>query len=78
MDETAKEPVTPAPGKENVQQATAIRFPKSFTPTLTKPQMIFSTPMTQAMEMYNWIAEKPKRQRISPSFDKLMERVMVQ
>lgn len=34
--------------------------------------------MSQAMEMYNWIAEKPKRQRNSVGFDKLLERVMQQ
>ena len=33
--------------------------------------------MSQAMEMYNWIAEKPKRQRNSVGFDRLLERVMM-
>jgi hypothetical protein len=32
--------------------------------------------MTQAMEMYNWIAEKPKRQRNSPLFDKTVDKIM--
>jgi hypothetical protein len=41
--------------KENSPVVT-LKFPKHFTPTLTKPPIIFSTPMTQAMEMYNWIA----------------------
>ena len=54
LDETVKEPVASPPGKENIQQTSMLKFPKSFTPTLTKPPIIFSTPMSQAMEMYNW------------------------
>lgn len=49
---------TPAANnKENAQVSNiqmpsnpvTLKFPKHFTPTLTKPPIIFSTPMTQAM-----------------------------
>jgi hypothetical protein len=80
LDETLKETAATIANNSNKENSpiVTLKFPKHFTPTLTKPPIIFSTPMTQAMEMYNWIAEKPKRQRNSLTFDRLVDRVMSQ
>ena len=32
--------------------------------------------MTQAMEMYNWIAEKPKKQKTGAYFDRVVEKIL--